>query len=212
MKFESPRLFRVTEHPVVVGEINLDYLFLTEALLEEPRLELQILCTLLVDPPPRATTNGRRPRALGRTRRSSLNIILYGPADLSGPIFDFVQECNDHLDDETKIYLQDPVGCDRNVPYCNPQRLPPLDSSRQDFTFDLAGKLLLPVHTEELQPLPELLELLDSQEDLPEATQPPAISTALKRYVALSASKGLFDVTGPCFTDLSALQDIRSKL
>lgn len=210
--FESPTSFKGADNPAITGDISLDYLYLTEALLDEPKLELQVVCTLVDDSPLKKTNASRGLQALSRTKRSTLNIILYGPPDLAEPIFNFIQECNDNLEDEAKIYLQDPVGCDRNVPYYNPQRLPPLDPFRQEFTLHLSRKIPLPINTGELQPLPELLELLDSQEDLPEATQPPKISTTLKRYVGFPVLHVLYEASSLRLTDYNVFEDIRSKL
>ncbi|WDK10480.1 WD domain-containing protein [Colletotrichum graminicola] len=107
---------------------------------------------------------------------------LYGQGSHSDDISLFIDQCNELLEDQPKLYLQDPVGCDRNVPYCNPQRLPPLDPTTYPHTLDLEQKRQSFVELEDLEPPPELLELLDSQEDLPEALQPPAIATPLKRH------------------------------
>jgi SWI/SNF-related matrix-associated actin-dependent regulator of chromatin subfamily A3 len=117
----------------------------------------------------------------GASPRCSLDIILYGPISLSDALCSFIDECNEQFEDDQKLYLQDPVLCDRNVPYCNPQRLPPLDPTSVVFTFDLANLRQKATEFEDLAPRPELLDLLNSQEDLPEAAQPPAILTSLAR-------------------------------
>ncbi|KAK2031758.1 hypothetical protein LX32DRAFT_613158 [Colletotrichum zoysiae] len=114
--------------------------------------------------------------------KCSLEIILYGQDNHSDDISLFIDQCNELLEDQFKLFLQDPVGCDRNVRYCNPQRLPPLDPTAYPYTLDLEQKRQIFVHMEDLEPPPEMLELLDSQEDLPEALQPTAIATPLKRY------------------------------
>lgn len=66
----------------------------------------------------------------GQSRKlaGSLNVILYGPKDLADDVGDFVGKCG--------YYLQDPSGCDRDVPYCNPQCLSSLDGDLP-MTFDL---------------------------------------------------------------------------
>jgi SWI/SNF-related matrix-associated actin-dependent regulator of chromatin subfamily A3 len=58
------------------------------------------------------------PRAKYSRQRGSLvalSAILYGPRWLSEDIGAFCQD--------SEMYLQDPLGCDRDVPYCNPHRL-----------------------------------------------------------------------------------------
>lgn len=158
-----------------------EFLFLTSALLDEENLELQLSCTVLLDPP-RLLNNGKRLKVAGPPK-CTIDIILYGPPELSEALCTFLDECNEHLEDGQKLYLQDPVGCSRNVPYCNPQRLPPLDPTSVSFTFELAQKRPLHVDLDDVAPRPELLELLNSQEDLPEAIQPPAIRSSLEKYV-----------------------------
>jgi len=129
-------------------------------------------------------SNGKRLRVAGATPKCTLDIILYGPPELAGAIYDFIQECNENLQElqeEHMLYLQDPIGCNRDVPYQNPQKLPPLDATSVMFTSQLTQRLQNPIDLEDIEPRPELLDLLDSQEDLFEASQPAAISTPLER-------------------------------
>lgn len=44
-----------------------------------------------------------------------MNAIIYGPLDLSQYVGDYLSKC--------KMFLQDPVRCDRNVQYQNPHLL-----------------------------------------------------------------------------------------
>ena len=71
------------------------------AICEDPLVDLQLMLM-----------HGKRSH-----RRSLIPIsaILYGPKWLSEDIGAFCQD--------SEIYLQDPVGCDRDVLYCNPHRL-----------------------------------------------------------------------------------------
>ncbi|KAH8652844.1 SNF2 family N-terminal domain-containing protein [Ilyonectria robusta] len=181
IKLETPESFVGTKDPNLKGDVSPDSTYLTTALLEELTLELQVACTVSIDPP-KLMSNGKPLRVSGLTSKCSLDIILYGPIELSDAICTFIEECNEYLEDQRKLYLQDPVGCDRNVRYCNPHRLPPLDPECIQFTFDLAHKRQNLVELEDIEPRPELMEILNSQEDLPEALQPPAIATSLERY------------------------------
>lgn len=74
---------------------------------EDPLVELQLMLT-------------RVKRLHQRGSLPSLSAILYGPKWLSEDIGAFCQD--------SEIYLQDPLGCDRDVLYCNPHRI----SSDQD--------------------------------------------------------------------------------
>ncbi|KAF7573486.1 hypothetical protein PtrM4_083910 [Pyrenophora tritici-repentis] len=56
------------------------------------------------------------------------SVILYGPDDMFEDIGAFCQEC--------KLYLQDPIGCELNVPYRNPHRIS-TDKERPLLTFEL---------------------------------------------------------------------------
>lgn len=181
VKLESPESFVGIEDYTFRGDVSADFTFLTAPLMEEKSLELQVTCTMSIDAP-KLLKNGKRLRLATLPSKCALDIILYGPIQAAGAICTFIDECNEYLDDHRKLYLQDPVGCDRNVRYCNPQRLPPLDPEAIQMTFDLAIKRQQLVELEAIEPQMDLLELLDSQEDLPEALQPPAIATPLKRH------------------------------
>ena len=63
-----------------------------------------------------------------KTAAYFLQVILYGPKRLADDVGDFIAKCG--------YYLQDPLGCARNVPYLNPQRLSSLDGCLP-MTFDL---------------------------------------------------------------------------
>jgi len=184
IKLEGAEAFVGTNDPKLRGSVAPESVFLTSALIDETNLELQATCAVSADTP-KVLSSGKRLRVSGATPKCTIEIILYGPPELAEPICEFIEDCNEHLEDGRKLYLQDPAGCDRNVPYRNPQRLPPLDDSAPDtLTLDLLSlRNNKPIGLEDIEPRPELLELLDSQEDLPEAPQPPAIATALERYV-----------------------------
>ncbi len=105
----------------------------------------------------------------------SLWIIIYGLAYLYEDLGDFFQDYD--------IYLQDPRGCDRDVRYCNPHRLSSIDLASCPMTSEL-GLQEAPFgafNLEDAPRQPDLLTILDSQGDLPEAPQPDAIQTPLKR-------------------------------
>lgn len=178
--FETAETFTGLNNPTLKGDVSPDSTYLTAALLEETALELQVTCTMLSDPP-KLMSNGKPLRMSSSTSKCALDVILFGPKDLSDDICSFLEQCNEYLDDQQKLYLQDPIGCKRNVPYCNPQRLPPLDPQCIQSTFDLAHKASASTTLESIEPQPDLLGLLYSQEDLPEAFQPLTITTPLER-------------------------------
>ncbi|KAM7211076.1 SNF2 family N-terminal domain containing protein [Rhypophila decipiens] len=185
VKLESPEKFveKGGDTAAMSGVISPDSLYLTTALLDEESLRLQVRCNIVPEDRAKVLGNGKRLRVSRQAlTRCTLDIILYGPRRLFSVIGEFIDECNEHLLDDQKLYLQDPVGCDDNVRYCNPHRLPPLDSTETQFTFTLAENRQCFMDLEDFEPRPELLELLESQEDLPEAPQPPSIRTLLERH------------------------------
>jgi len=103
-------------------------------------------------------------------RAAALTIIVYGPLGLFDDVGDFFQTCN--------MYLQDPVGCDRNVRYCNPHRLSGLDVEAP-MTLDLDSAHHM--HISEISGNIDLLEGLNAHIDLPETESPPALVTSLLR-------------------------------
>ncbi|TDZ29489.1 hypothetical protein CTRI78_v011941 [Colletotrichum trifolii] len=165
----------------VKGDVGSEFQYLTTALLADADTELQVVCSVTEDAL-KVANSGKRFFGPKNPTKCSLNIILYGHIHHADDILLFIDQCNEQLDHKYKLYLQDPVGCDRNVRYCNPQRLPPLDPQDYQYTQDLGENRRGFVEMKDLEPPPELLELLDSQEDLPEALQPSAITTKLKRF------------------------------
>ena len=101
---------------------------------------------------------------------AALTIIVYGPLDLFDDVGDFFQTCD--------MYLQDPVGCDRNVRYCNPHRLSGLEEAPMTLDLDSARHHM---HISEITRNIDLLEGLNAPIDLPETESPPALVTSLLR-------------------------------
>lgn len=127
--------------------------------------------TLLDDPP-----LGKGKAVPSLNKKGTLQIIIYGPYDLYEEVGSFFENHD--------IYLQDPLECQRDIPYCNPHRLSRADPSTFLTTsmvaqlFAMTSNLLHDVKT-----LPELLDILNSLEDLSEATQPRSIKTTLAKFV-----------------------------
>ncbi|KAI9710148.1 MAG: hypothetical protein M1820_002950 [Bogoriella megaspora] len=113
-------------------------------------------------------TNGntsRRRRAIG-----SLDAILYGPKGRADDVGDFVEKCG--------YYLQEPSGCDRNVPYCNPQCLSSLDEPLP-MTFDLRKQICHTVH-DFVGETNNVLSDFETTEILAESQTPSALYTELQ--------------------------------
>ncbi|KAI1501806.1 SNF2 family N-terminal domain-containing protein [Biscogniauxia marginata] len=173
IRFESSESFVGTEDFAFKGRVNPEFTYLTEALLGESSLELEASSSVS-ESPSKSVGRGKSQRSLASSRRFSLNIIIYGPFELFEDIGSFFQ---DH-----DIFLQDPVGCERNVRYCNPHRLPFLDTTLTKFTYDLAKQPAHVVEMDDVDSRPELLDILNSQEDLAEASQPQSVRTTLAKH------------------------------
>ncbi|OCL00503.1 uncharacterized protein K441DRAFT_651441 [Cenococcum geophilum 1.58] len=143
----------------VVGPREAQVLY---TLSQDSQLDMQIF----LSPSDNCIKEGRNQRA------AALTIIVYGPLDLFDDVGDFFQTCN--------MYLQDPVGCDRNVRYCNPHRLSGLDvEAPMTLDLDSAHRHM---HISEISGNIDLLEGLNAPINLPETESPPALVTSLFRH------------------------------
>ncbi|PNP39552.1 hypothetical protein TGAMA5MH_08570 [Trichoderma gamsii] len=108
----------------------------------------------------------------GRTARivALAAAILYGPEDLGDDIGDFLDRC--------KYYLQDPFNCVHNVPYKNPHCLDGLFEAPR-MTSELHGPEL--GYQKTFTPS-NFLEALQTDDALPEWSQPSGLKTELCRH------------------------------
>lgn len=104
----------------------------------------------------------------------TLCVIIYGPESLSGEIGDWLAGY--------QLYLQDPIHCDRNVPYENPHLLRG-DDEEPVMTFSLEAHDPI-IHAETAIAAPNLFELLNQEHNLRETEQPAAVLTPLHRSVS----------------------------
>lgn len=118
-------------------------------------------------PNPKSQEHRRKAQSIG-----SLSAIIYGPKSLADDMGDFLDACG--------ICLQDPVGCDRNVPYLNPHRLSSMDE-HLPLTFQLAEAAPQYIDAP-VSPPSSLLSGLETTEALPMAENPRGLKTALHPY------------------------------
>lgn len=171
-RLESCEKFVSVDNDSINGIIDPDYTHLTGLLQNEAELDLQPKCTFDFSRPSGAgkRTSSRLPKyAIPCT----ISIIIYGPFEMLADIGNFFQTC--------EIYLQDPSDCDRNVRYCNPHRLSSTNLISCPWTSELETNLTKLVEMKPISPLPELFDVLESSEKLPEALQPDTIRTPLER-------------------------------
>ncbi|KAH9219297.1 SNF2 family N-terminal domain-containing protein [Leptodontidium sp. 2 PMI_412] len=100
----------------------------------------------------------------------SLNVILYGPPSLEEGIGQFLSQ--------HQLYLQDPIGCERRVPYRNPHII---QLETEDVM--ITGSQEHPLGNLEVERLevgPDLLtELMKDEEPLAETEAPEIVTTSL---------------------------------
>lgn len=96
--------------------------------------------------------------------------IIYGPEYLSEDVGDFLDRCD--------YVLQDPFGCDLNVPYKNPHCLSTLFETPR-----MTSELRSPDLDHNKLTLSNSLQALETTGDLPEWPQPAALKTELHQYV-----------------------------
>ncbi|KAE9982043.1 hypothetical protein EG327_005975 [Venturia inaequalis] len=161
--------FIVAGQTKVQGSIDTASSQLLQALLDEPVIDLQVLCE--ISP---LAANVSKSQARARSRMPcKIAIIIYGPNNLFEDVGKFFEEHG--------ICLEDPNGCDRDVLYRNPHRMTCSDASECVLTLELdtptiATKLIhLPVTK-------DLLEDFNNSEDLAEAPQPIGLNTKLVRH------------------------------
>ena len=118
------------------------------------------------------------PPAERRTLKSTfqyLGATIYGPKRRSGDVGDFLNQAG--------CYLDDPVGCDRNVPYMNPQCLFTLHET-PPMTFDLLQSHELHIDSFSRTSL-DVLSRFETTDEFELSASPTALRTELKEYVDL---------------------------
>ncbi len=135
-------------------------------------IKTQLYCHSRLEFSPEGSTR-QNGRLRGKPSRSwFLNIIIFGTEGLEKKVGEYLSK--------RKMYLQDPLGCERCVPYRNPHVFPP-DSGETVMTdsFDSApGNLEI----ERLEAGPDLLaQLMEDDIPLPETEAPDIVNTPLYR-------------------------------
>lgn len=158
----------------IVGELNPHYSKIIRVLQDGESIELQ--ATFVPSPSrhaiPRQSRNRGRRAAQLQARLPALSIILYGSMHMFESIGDFLSQCSE--------YLQPPLRCDRNVPYCNPQSLTREEKDLQ-MTFQLHGDISHS-EVEAIVRGTDPSAPLESEDLNPEAEAPAALKSSLYRY------------------------------
>lgn len=175
--FQSPsKLLSTTESDATYFEIcSIEASAILAELESAEEIGTQLYCHPELDPHLIARSKGRqRPKTL---QTWFLNAIIYGPVAL--------EETIGHFLSNRRMYLQDPLGCDRDVLYRNPHIL-----SQETEHIIMTGSLdtlLGNVEIERLEVGPDLLaQLMEDEDPLDETEAPVGVTTPLFRYIATS--------------------------
>ncbi|KAH8690625.1 SNF2 family N-terminal domain-containing protein [Talaromyces proteolyticus] len=152
------------------GTVSTQHRQLLQAILDESSIRIQATCTWDEKNMDAQSLSSVIPRLIS----CILSFTLYGPMELCEELGTFFQDY--------EIYLQDPLNCDLNVTYCNPHRLSSTDIETCPMTFRLQTDILEAFDVRAIPHQSELLDIMDRQEDLPEASQPSIIHAQLERH------------------------------
>jgi SWI/SNF-related matrix-associated actin-dependent regulator of chromatin subfamily A3 len=170
--FQHPNaLISTAESDSICFEISLIEASAILAELESAtEIATQLSCHSELDSQLLARSKGRQ---RGRTSQTwFLNAILYGPVALEETIGDFLSK--------RQMYLQDPLGCDRDVPYRNPHILP--QETEDIIMTSSLEKMPGNVEIERLEVGPDLLaQLMEDEDPLDETDAPAGVTTLLFR-------------------------------
>lgn len=163
---DSPK-FVSEEYPEISGHVLSDHGQMIQNLLEDETLDLYVSCTIPDSQGP--TQQKTRSTPL----QCTLEITVYGPSD----IFDEIGEWFE----EYQVYLQDPRECHIDAKYYNPHRLSSDEFASCDLVSEVVARGSKILHLESIPQQKELLDDLDSQDDLEETAQPTVIKRILRK-------------------------------
>ncbi|KAF4984797.1 hypothetical protein FZEAL_88 [Fusarium zealandicum] len=172
IRFADPECFVGLDSSDFNGKVSPDHTHVMDGIMGEDALELEANSTI-VEESAKCIARNKSYRMPGFPVQCTMEIILYGPMEIFEDIGAFFQEYD--------ICLRDPVNCKRNVPYCNPHWFSVAPSIPR-FTFDLKTEVTKPPLVVDVDTHPELLDILNSQEDLVETEQPRSIRTKLAKH------------------------------
>ncbi|KAH3978576.1 hypothetical protein HBI24_114000 [Parastagonospora nodorum] len=163
--FEPPRTIRYGVADTATGRLDEFGGKLLLRLVADDELILQFV----LSPAPFAPIIGKQPH---RDGAQFLGVIVYGPRCRSSDVGDFMTKAG--------CYLDDPVACDRNVPYMNPQCLFSLYEPAP-MTFEMT-KPREPRMDNFARPSLDVLSGFETTGHLEPSANPTALRTGLKMH------------------------------
>lgn len=168
MRFEPPHTLYLNQSDASSGQLDQYGGQLLTRLVADDELMLQLSATGTPTAP--ASSTGKRPQ---KKTSVFLGVILYGPKRRFGNVGEFMTQAG--------CYLDDPVNCDRNVPYMNPQCLFSLHE-RLPMTFEISPPQQ--VHIDNFTRVSlDVLSGFETTDEFELSVGPPVLRTALKPYV-----------------------------
>lgn len=137
-----------------------------QGLLDVPEISMRVTCIA------KTLTTTKKAR-LNVSTPCELQLTIYGHPELFDEVGRWLQDFD--------AYLQDPSVCHLNVKYCNPHRLSFIDVDSCPMVLDVV-KYKPGLVFQTIPERPSLLDTISNTMDLPEALQPTAIKSTLKRY------------------------------
>ncbi|KAH7408180.1 SNF2 family N-terminal domain-containing protein [Phaeosphaeria sp. MPI-PUGE-AT-0046c] len=165
MRFQPPRTIHCGHSNTPAGQLD-DY---GGELLMRLRTDDELKIQLLLSSAPIALSTERKPP---KSVLQCLGIVIYGPRRRFSDVGDFVSQAG--------CYLDDPVNCDRNVPYMNPQCLFSLHEQPQ-MTFELFQSQQ-PHIADFTQASLDILSGFETSHDLDLSATPTALRTELQMH------------------------------
>lgn len=164
----SAECFVAVDNKQVRGCLHTDYGQMVQGLLDDETLKLFVVCS-----PSRAGRNLKKSSSLSAAVPCSLQIVVYGPSDLSEEIGSWFQDYD--------VYLQDPRVCHLDAKYCNPHRLSFNELTRCPLLSEVVSKPQSLMQLSEVCLKPDLLDTLSDNPNLEETCQPISITSTLKK-------------------------------
>jgi hypothetical protein len=127
LSFQKPNHLYQIDHGRLFGELDNRTAEILTKIDSEGGIELQIYCRTINRRAAPGKKGSRKPG--GNELQYVMNVIIYGSEDVRDGVGEYLVKCG--------MYLQDPIDCDRNVVYSNPQFL--CRTEEHIMTYELAS-------------------------------------------------------------------------
>ena len=170
LSFEKPNLLcQIEHHERLIWKLDGRTADILNSIGLGDGIQFQTYCRIITQRLAMGKKSSRKPGE--NELQYVMNTITYGPEDLRDIVGNYLLRCG--------IYLQDPVDCDRNVIYSNPQVL--CRTGERITTNELASLNPVP-EVEKFFSQDDIFSKLSSDDYLPLIEPPDAIRTTLYRY------------------------------